>query len=90
METKPALRVYKTSWCPDCRRAEAFLRLRGIPFEEIDIEEVPGAAELVMELNEGRRSVPTLVAGDHVINASRFNPRKFEADLVGAGLLPAP
>ncbi len=55
--------VYTTSWCPDCHRAKAWLREQGIPFEEIDIEQNPEAARVVMEHNGGRRRVPTFVIG---------------------------
>ena len=34
---------------------------RGIAYEEINIEENPAAAALVMEHNQGRRRVPTFV-----------------------------
>ncbi len=33
-------------------------------FEEINIEEVPGSAELVEAVNGGNRTVPTLVFSD--------------------------
>ena len=55
--------VYTTSWCPDCHRAKAWLRDQGIPFEEIDIEQNPAAARVVMDHNGGRRRVPTFVIG---------------------------
>jgi glutaredoxin len=39
--------MYATAWCPDCRRAREFLRAHQLPFEEIDIEEHPEAAEFL-------------------------------------------
>ena len=35
-------------------------------FEEINIEEVPGTAEIVEKVNGGNRTVPTLVFSDGV------------------------
>lgn len=36
----------------------------GITFDEINIEEVPGTAEIVEKANGGNRTVPTLVFSD--------------------------
>ena len=36
----------------------------GITFDEINIEEVPGTAEIVEKVNGGHRTVPTLVFSD--------------------------
>ena len=36
-----------------------FMAEKGISYEEIDIEQTPGAAEIVMKANDGKR-VPTL------------------------------
>lgn len=36
--------IYGAEWCGACRQAGAFLRARGIPFIERDIENDPGAA----------------------------------------------
>src|SRR5512143_457362 len=37
MAAKPKLTLYCTTWCPDCRRARAYLKDRGIDYTEIDI-----------------------------------------------------
>jgi mycoredoxin len=42
------LTVYSASWCRDCREAKRFLNTHNIPFKEIDIEQDPGAADLVL------------------------------------------
>jgi glutaredoxin len=54
------LKVYSASWCRDCREAKRFLTKHNIPFEEIDIERVPGAADEVLE-NVGKRAIPQFV-----------------------------
>jgi mycoredoxin len=53
--------MYSTTWCPDCHRTERILNEQQISFEKIDIEKVDGAAEIVMNYANGKRSVPTLV-----------------------------
>lgn len=54
------LTVYSASWCRDCREAKRFLAKHNIPFKEIDIEEVPGAADAVLA-NVGKRAIPQFV-----------------------------
>ena len=60
VKNEQTIRMYSTSWCPDCHRAKDFLKSRGVAFEEIEIEERPEAAEIVMRENDGKRRVPTL------------------------------
>lgn len=59
-----AITMYSTRWCPDCRRAKKFLTQHGFSFVEIDIEADPAAARYVLEVNGGRRIIPTLVFQD--------------------------
>ena len=54
------LTVYSASWCRDCRVAKQFLAKHNIPFTEVDIERVPGAADLVLE-NVGKKAIPQFV-----------------------------
>lgn len=59
--TFPKITMYSTSWCGDCRRSKRLLDSHGVPYEEINIEQTPAAVQEVMRLNNGRRSVPTIV-----------------------------
>ncbi len=52
--------VYSTFWCPDCREAKRFLQQHNIAFQEIDIENTPGAADEVVK-RTGKRAVPQFV-----------------------------
>jgi len=56
--------MYTTAWCPDCRRAKFFLKRKKIDFLEIDVNEDKKAAEFVKDLNNGNRSVPTIIFPD--------------------------
>lgn len=57
------LKIYATSGCPFCARAEAFLTQRGIAFERI--EAVPGStAWLDMKKKTGADTVPQILIGD--------------------------
>ena len=63
--------MYSTSWCGYCKRLKTQLADLGVTFEEINIEEVPGTAEIVEKVNGGNRTVPTLVFSD---GAAMTNP----------------
>jgi glutaredoxin len=54
---RPAVELYSTSWCPYCKNAREFLRSRGIPFVEYDVEKDRDAARRKMALDK-RRGVP--------------------------------
>ncbi len=78
--------MYTTSWCGDCVAAKRYLDAKGIAYVEVDIEQDEAAAELVMSLNDGRRSVPTLVRGEAAASLSGFSVAKAHAFLTAAGL----
>lgn len=75
------LTMYTTRWCGDCTITKNYLRKFDVPFEEIDIEADPNAAETVMRLNDGKRTVPTLVLGGKATSLSGFTREKFDAFL---------
>jgi mycoredoxin len=56
--------MYTTSWCGFCRRLKMQLDREGIGYDEVDIEREPGAAEIVMQVNGGNRTVPTVLFAD--------------------------
>lgn len=85
-EVAAPITMYTTSWCGDCVAAKRYLGAKGLDYVEVDIEQDDEAAELVMRLNGGRRSVPTLVAGDVAASLSGFSPSKAHAFLVAVGL----
>ncbi len=58
------IKVYGTTWCPDCVRAKQFLTRKNIPFDWIDIEKDEEARAYVQEVNKGLRRVPTIVFPD--------------------------
>jgi len=56
--------MYSTSWCGYCKRLKNQLVRMNISFQEVNIEEVEGTAEIVEKVNNGNRTVPTLVFSD--------------------------
>jgi mycoredoxin len=75
------IRIYTTPSCSDCRRAKTFLRNRGIPFEEVDIEEDPGAAEVVLRATGGKHTVPTFDIDGRFVTCSPFRPNILLSEL---------
>lgn len=61
MSNNKKIIFYGATWCPDCRRSKQFLDDKGIAYEYINIEEVPGAAAEVEKINNGFQSIPTIV-----------------------------
>jgi mycoredoxin len=52
--------VYSSHWCRDCHEAKRWLARHNIPYREINIDEVPGAAEEVLQ-HTGKRAIPQFV-----------------------------
>jgi glutaredoxin len=73
--------MYSTRWCPDCWRAKTFLKERGVPFREVNIEEDPAGEEIVLEANNGLRKVPTLEVGGRYFACSPFDAEQLANEL---------
>jgi mycoredoxin len=63
--------VYSTSWCPYSRMLIDDLDSAGIGYREVDVDRDAEAGELVKSLNNGNRTVPTVVFAD---GSSLTNP----------------
>lgn len=82
--TQPRVTMYTTSWCGDCRMAKRYFDQQGVDYEEVDIDDVPEAAERVMQLARGNRTVPTMIIGNTVV--VDWDRRAVEAALAKEGL----
>ena len=58
--------VYTTQYCPYCVQAKAFLKHKGVAFEEVDVGEDEALRARVVELS-GRRTVPQIFIDDKPI-----------------------
>ena len=56
--------VYSTTWCPVCIMAKKVLDSMKVEYTDINIEQDPDAVETVLSINNGSRSVPTIVFTD--------------------------
>ena len=81
----PAVTMYTTTWCGYCKRLKRMMQDDGIAFAEVDIEQVPGTAEIVEKVNNGNQTVPTLVFrdGTAMTNPSLAKVKEKLASLAG-------
>lgn len=71
--------MYCSRWCPDCRRARAWLEARGLTYTEVDVNGVPGAARQVRQWANGHLVTPTFdIDGTIVVD---FDTEKLTAML---------
>jgi len=56
--------VYGAPWCPDCKRAKAFLATHRIPYDWVDVDQDAAGLERVQQLQNGGRTIPTVVLAD--------------------------
>lgn len=79
--------MFSTTWCGYCRSLKSQLTRSGVPYTEINIEEIDGTAELVAEINDGNQTVPTLLFpdGSSATNPSLATVQARLADLAAAG-----
>ena len=56
--------MYSTPWCGYCHRLRSQLDREGIDYQVVDIEQVPDAASVVEQVNNGNQTVPTLLYSD--------------------------
>ena len=61
---KSDITVYGAHWCPDCRRSKQFLGEHQIPYNWVDIEQDTSGEKFVIEKNNGKRIIPTIVFAD--------------------------
>lgn len=80
-----AVTMYSTPWCGYCQRLKAQMGREGIEFVEVDIEQDPGAAAFVEQVNGGNQTVPTLLYAD---GSAETNPSigqvKAKLEAIGA------
>ncbi|HUA90216.1 MAG TPA: glutaredoxin domain-containing protein, partial [Steroidobacteraceae bacterium] len=55
--------IYSTDWCGYCARARRLLDAKGVKYQEIDVDVVPGARQ-EMEQRAGRSTIPQIFIND--------------------------
>ena len=62
--SKDQITMYGAGWCGDCIRSQRLLKELNVDYTYINIEEVDGAADKVVEINGGAQSIPVIVFAD--------------------------
>ncbi len=65
--------VYGANWCSDCRRAKAFFAEHKIDYDWIDITDNDDAIAYIEDLNNGSRSIPTIIYPDGTVHVEPSN-----------------
>ena len=65
----PKIVMYAADWCGYCARARRLLDARGLSYQEIDVDLVPGA-QAEMKARTGRSSIPQIFINDEHIGGS--------------------
>ena len=62
----PKIVLYSTRWCGYCVRAKALLEERGIPYDEIAVDDDPGFRRMLFDLTGGWTVPQILIDGDPI------------------------
>jgi glutaredoxin 3 len=60
------IRIYTTNWCGYCVRAKALLESKGIPYEEINLDDEPNFRHKLLELTGGWTVPQILLDGEPI------------------------
>ena len=66
------IQVYGAPWCPDCRSSKKFLGEHRVEYDWIDIDQDADGLRFVEELQNGGRTIPTVIFSDgsHLLEPS--------------------
>jgi glutaredoxin-like YruB-family protein len=74
------VKIYSQPTCSDCNNAKAYLKSKGVPFEDVNVVENKKALDEMVK-KYGIRVTPVIVIDDHVMVG--FNPLKIDKFLAG-------
>jgi len=59
-----SITMYGADWCGDCIRAKRWFADNNVEYDYVNLEEVPDAADIVLERNNGLKRIPVIVFAD--------------------------
>jgi mycoredoxin len=62
--SKDQITMYSADWCGDCRRSKRLLDELGVEYTIVDVDSDLAAADKVIEINGGAKSIPVIVFSD--------------------------
>ncbi len=61
------IKIYSTSWCPDCIKAKKYFNLKGLEYKEINVADKHEDREEVFKVS-GQRTVPVIdIEGEIIV-----------------------
>jgi glutaredoxin 3 len=60
------IKLYTTNWCGYCVRAKALLDAKGLPYEEVNLDDEPHFRQMLMDLTGGW-TVPQILIDERPI-----------------------
>jgi glutaredoxin-like protein len=84
--SKDQITMYGADWCGDCRRSKRLFEELNVEYTLIDTDSDLTAADKVIEINGGSKSIPVLVFADgtHLTDPS---DNDLKAKLVSLGII---
>ena len=74
--------MYAADWCGYCARARRLLDAKGVAYEEIDVDVVPGASAAARERSGGRTTIPQIfIDGRHIGGSDELQQLEAEGRL---------
>lgn len=62
--TPEIITLYGTGWCSDCKRSKQFFGEQRVPYAYVDVDADAEAMAFVEKVNNGMRSIPTIIFPD--------------------------
>ncbi len=86
-EAVPTVKFYGAMWCGDTSRARSWFDTNNVGYDWIDVDKHKEAEEYVKSVNNGFRSIPTIVFADGS-KLTEPRVRKLEDHARKLGLVP--
>ena len=87
--TPNEITMYGADWCGDCIRAKAWFADNDVEYTYVNLEQVPEAADIVLERNSGLKRIPVIVFPDdtHLTEPSNEALEAKMAELAGVSTI---
>jgi glutaredoxin-like protein len=84
--SKDQITMYGADWCGDCRRSKRLFEELNVEYTMIDTDADLNAADKVMEINGGAKSIPVIVFSDGT-HLTEPSDNDLKAKLVSLGII---
>jgi len=84
--SKDQITMYGADWCGDCRRSKRLFEELNVEYTMIDTDADLTAADKVMEINGGAKSIPVIVFSDGT-HLTEPSDNDLKAKIVSLGII---